>query len=58
MLVKEEFKDLAVLSQFNKLRVYFYQPNLPEYPDVKFPGRRGSSMLVLSATIELDFMED
>jgi hypothetical protein len=40
MLVKEDFVDLAVPNQSNKLRVYFYEPNLPEYPYAKFPGNR------------------
>ncbi|KAH8548618.1 dienelactone hydrolase [Umbelopsis sp. PMI_123] len=38
MLVKEDFVDLTVSNQSSKLRVYFYVPNLPEYPYAKFPG--------------------
>ncbi|KAG9324320.1 hypothetical protein KVV02_006566 [Mortierella alpina] len=36
MLVKESFVDLQTSS--GPMRTYIYQPNLPDYPEAKFPG--------------------
>ncbi|RUS26637.1 dienelactone hydrolase family protein, partial [Jimgerdemannia flammicorona] len=36
MLVKEDHRDLQTST--GPMRVYFYQPNLLEYPHAKFPG--------------------
>ncbi|RUP43409.1 Alpha/Beta hydrolase protein [Jimgerdemannia flammicorona] len=37
MLVKEDHRDLQTST--GPMRVYFYQPNLLEYPHAKFPAR-------------------
>lgn len=36
MLVKESHVDLQTSSGL--MRTYIYQPNLPGYPEAKFPG--------------------
>lgn len=36
MLVKESHVDLQTSS--GPMRVFIYQPNVPDYPDAKFPG--------------------
>ncbi|KAG0077721.1 hypothetical protein BGZ92_001812, partial [Podila epicladia] len=36
MLVKESHVDLQTSSGL--MRTYIYQPNLPDYPEAKFPG--------------------
>ncbi|RUS12676.1 dienelactone hydrolase family protein [Endogone sp. FLAS-F59071] len=46
MLVKEEFQDLQTST--GPMRVYFYQPNLAEYPHAKFPGARSIFSLLPS----------
>lgn len=40
MLIKQSFKDVETTANGVKgtMRVYIIEPNVPEYPDAKFPG--------------------
>jgi carboxymethylenebutenolidase len=40
MLIKSSYKDVPTTSNGKKgtMRVHILEPNVPDYPDAKFPG--------------------
>jgi len=40
MLVKQSYKDVPTVANGVKgtIRIYVIEPNVPEYPEAKFPG--------------------
>ena len=40
MLIKTSYKDVETTASGKKgtMRIYLVEPNVPEYPEAKFPG--------------------
>lgn len=40
MLIKTSYRDVETKAdgRAGKMRIYIIEPNVPEYPDAKFPG--------------------
>lgn len=38
MLIKEYYEDVATTVEAGPMRIHFFRPVIPYYPDAKFPG--------------------
>lgn len=47
MLIKTSYRDVETKAdgRAGKMRIFVIEPNVPEYPDAKFPGCESSLLL-------------
>lgn len=48
MLIKTSYRDVETKAdgRLGKMRIFVIEPNVPEYPDAKFPGCECGSPVV------------